>query len=160
MAILLVRIHGWRPPANHIQTPTNSSAIPFLEPGPEVTLQPGAQLHPFPDVTRNKRKVYCTVTLSCDLMCFSTWLQLAVAAHEDAKHPITNFTMRPLHKGTKVFADKGMTSCAFHARFTHHLKESNMYAGESVHSTRCRKTIELNQICNIKPPSKMCKMLP
>ena len=110
-----------------------------------MTLQPGAQLYLFPDVTRNRKGGYCTVTLSCDLLCFTTWLQLAVPAYEAARQPITNYVARPLERGSKVFADKCMTSSAIWARFTHHLKVNNMYNGESVHSTRRASMIEAAQ---------------
>lgn len=125
---------------SNIKTPTNSPAIPFII--PELTLQAGAQLYLYPDVTKNRKGGHCTVTLSCDIMCFTTWLQLATAAHEEAKQPITNYIMRPLHKGTKTFAEKPMTSSAIWARFTLHLKNAGIYNGESVHSTRRGKMIE------------------
>ena len=125
---------------SNIKTPTNSPATPFII--PELTLQPGAQLHLFPDVTKNRKGGYCTVTLSCDMMCFTAWLQLAAVAYEEAKQPITNYVMRPLHKGTKTFAEKPMTSSAIWARCTLHLKTAGNYNGESVHSTRRGKMIE------------------
>ena len=125
---------------SNIKTPTNSPATPFII--PQLTLQPGAQLHLFPDVTKNRKGGYCTVTLSCDIMCFTAWLQLAAASYEEAKQPITNYIMRPLHKGTKTFAEKPMTSSAIWARFTLHLKTAGIYNGESVHSTRRGKMIE------------------
>ena len=63
---------------SNIKTPTNTPATPFITPQP--TLQPRAQLHLFPDVTKNRKGGHCTctVTLTCDIMCFTAWLQLAV----------------------------------------------------------------------------------
>ncbi|KAL3147064.1 hypothetical protein ABBQ38_015029 [Trebouxia sp. C0009 RCD-2024] len=46
---------------SNIMTPTNSSAMPFIV--PEVTIQPGAQLYLFPDVTNNRKGGYCTVSI-------------------------------------------------------------------------------------------------
>ena len=114
---------------SNLKTPTNGPATPFII--PQLTLQPRAQLHLFPDVTKNRRGGHCTVTLSCDIMCFTAWLQLAAAAYEEAKQPITNYVVRPLHKGTKTFAEKPMTSSAIWARFTLHLKNAGLYNGES-----------------------------
>ena len=128
---------------SNIVTPTNSPAIPYIV--PEVTLQPGAQLYLLPDVTKNRKGGHCTVDIRCDLLCFTTWLQLAVPAYEEAKQPITNHVVRPLGRGSKTFAEKCMTSSAIWARFTHHLKVNNMYNGESVHSTRRGSMIEASQ---------------
>ena len=128
---------------SNIMTPTNSSAITFIV--PDLTLQPGAQLYLFPDVTKNRKGGHCTVSISCDLLCFTTWLQLAVPAYEDARQPITNYVVRPLNRGSKTFAEKCMTSSAIWARFTHHLKVNHMYNGESVHSTRRGSMIEASQ---------------
>ena len=124
----------------NVRMPTNSPAIPFLV--PQNLLQPNAQLHIHPDHTKNRKGGYCTVTISCDIMCFTTWLQLLVNASEEAKQPITNHLVRPLQRGTHTFAEKGMTSSAIWARFTSHLKAMCMYNGESVHSTRRGKMIE------------------
>ena len=128
---------------SNIVTPTNSPAIPYIV--PEVTLQPGAQLYLLPDVTKSRKGGHCTVDIRCDLLCFTTWLQLAVPAYEEAKQPITNHVVRPLGRGSKTFAEKCMTSSAIWARFTHHLKVNNMYNGESVHSTRRGSMIEASQ---------------
>ena len=125
---------------DNIRTPTNSPAIPFLV--PQVLLQPNSQLHIHPDVTKNRKGGHSTVTISSDIMCFTTWLQLLVTSSEEARQPITNYIVRPLHKGTHTFAEKGMTSSAIWARFTSHLKAMDMYNGESVHSTRRGKMIE------------------
>ena len=69
-------------------------------------------------------------------------LQQAAAAYEEAKQPITNYIVRPLHKGTKTFVEKPMTCSAIWARFTLHLKNAGIYNGESAHSTRHGKMIE------------------
>ena len=128
---------------SNIVTPTNSPAIPYIV--PEVTLQPGAQLYLLPDVTKNRKGGHCTVDIRCDLLCFTTWAQLAVPAYEEARQPITNHVVRPLGRGSKTFAEKCMTSSAIWARFTHHLKANDMYNGESVHSTRRGSVIEASQ---------------
>ena len=86
----------------HIKTPTNSPAIPCNV--PQLVLQPNCQLHIHPDVTKNRKGGYCTVTSSGDLMCFTTWLQLAITAYKEAQQPITNYIVGPLQKGTQTFA--------------------------------------------------------
>ena len=70
------------------------------------------------------------------MLCFSTWLQLAVTHFLEAVQPITNFLTRPLQVGTKVYAEKGMTSSNAWARLTKFLKELGIYRGQSVHSIR------------------------
>lgn len=124
----------------NIRTPTNSPTIPFII--PQLVLQPNSQLHIHPDVTKNRKGGYCTVTISGDLMCFTTWLQLAITAYEEAQQPITSYIVRPLQKGTQTFAEKGMTSSAMWGRFTAHLKSMDMCNGENVHSTTRGKMIE------------------
>ena len=116
----------------NIRTPTNSPAIPFIV--PQLVLQPNSQLHIYPDVTKNRKGGYCTVIISGDLMCFTTWLQLAVTVYEEAQQPITYYIVRPLQKG--------MTSSAIWGRFSAHLKIMDMYSGDSVHSTRRGKMVE------------------
>ena len=37
---------------------------------------------------------------------------MVLLAHKDAKQPTTNYIVRPVQKGTKVFAEKGMTARA------------------------------------------------
>ena len=118
----------------NIVLPTGGTAIPFLL--PQVQLQPGAQLHLLPDVTKNKKGGRCTVTLTCDVLCFSFWLQLLVPAHTAAGQPITNYITRPLNSSGKVFSELPMSSSATWARLTKYLKEYGMYTGQSVHSTR------------------------
>ena len=121
----------------NIRTSTNSPAIPFLV--PQIVLQPNSQSHIHPDVTRKG-----AVTISSDIMCFTTWLPLLIIASDEAKQPITNtnHVVGPLHKGIHTFAEKGMTSSAIWARCFSHSKAMDMYNGESVHSTRRGKMIE------------------
>ena len=85
----------------NLKTPTNSPAVPFIV--PELKLQPNSQLHIHPDLTKNRKGGYCIVTISGDIMCFTTWLQLAINAYEEAQQPITNHIVRPLQKGTQLF---------------------------------------------------------
>ncbi len=47
-------------------------------------------VHIFPNVTKYRKGGHCTVILSCDIMCFTTWLQLAVESSVDLKQPIIN----------------------------------------------------------------------
>ena len=126
---------------SNIRTPTNSPAVPFIV--PELTLQAGSHLGIFPDVTKNRKGGHCTVTLSCDIMCFTTWLQLAITVYQDALQPITNYIVRPVQRGTSTFMEKGMSSAAIWGRLTTHLKAFGLYQGESVHSTRRGKMIEM-----------------
>ena len=108
----------------NLKTPTNSPAVPFIV--PELKLQPNSQLHIHPDLTKNRKGGYFTVTISGDIMCFTTWLQLAINAYEEAQQPITNHIVRPLQKGTQLFAEKGMSSSAIWGRFTAHLNTCTM----------------------------------
>lgn len=117
-----------------IKLPTGGSAISFLF--PTVQLQPGAQLHFIPETTKNKKGGHCTVTLTCDVLCFSSWFILLCHAHLAAGQPITNYITRPLNSSGKVFSEAPMSSSATWARLTKHLKQYGMYKGQSVHSTR------------------------
>ena len=118
----------------NIVLPTGESALPYLV--PEVKLPAGATLHLLPDTTKNKKGGHCKITLSCDALCFSSWLQMSVHYYAAAGQPITNFITRPLAVGTKRFAEKPMTSSNTWARLTQGLKALGMYTGQSVHSTR------------------------
>ena len=119
---------------DNIRLPTRESAVPYLT--PLRKLQAGSVLHLLPDTTKNKKGGHCKVVLSCDVMCFSTWLQLAVHHYAEAGQPITNFLTRPLSVGTKRFTEQLMTCSNAWARLTKHLKALDMYTGQSVHSTR------------------------
>ena len=61
---------------DNILLPTGGSAVAHLVPTRQ--LGAGAMLHLLPDQTKNNKRGHCSVTLSCDLLCFSTWLKLAV----------------------------------------------------------------------------------
>ncbi len=61
---------------DNIMLPTGESAVPSLVPEPK--LQAGAVLHLLPDPTKYKKGGHCKITLSRDVMCFSTWFQMAV----------------------------------------------------------------------------------
>ena len=82
-------------------------AVPYLL--PKLGMQAGAKLHIRPDCTKNKRGRHCQITLTCNHLCFTSWLRPAVALYAAAGQPITNFLTRPLEKGTKAYAEKGMT---------------------------------------------------
>ncbi len=58
--------------------PTGESAVLSLVP---PKLQAGAVLHLLPDPTKYKKGGHCKITLSRDVMCFSTWFQMAVHYH-------------------------------------------------------------------------------
>ena len=73
---------------------------------------------------------HCKVFLTRDVMCFSTWLQMAVHHHADAGQPITNYITRPLGVGTKQFAEKPMIASNAWARLTKCLKALDMYTGQ------------------------------
>lgn len=118
----------------NIVLPTGGSALPFLL--PTVQLQPGAQLHFIPETTKNKKGGHCNVTLTRDVLCFSSWFALLSHAHLAAGQPITNYITRPLNSSGKVFSEAPMSSPATWARLTKYLKEYGMYKGQSVHSTR------------------------
>ena len=117
----------------NIVLPTGGNAVLYLVPN---KLQPGAILHLLPDTTKNKKGGHSSVTLTCDLLCMSTWLQLAVAQYAAAGQPVTNYLTRPLQVGTKTYTETGMTCSNAWARLTKYLKELGMYTGQSVHSTR------------------------
>jgi len=83
---------------------------------PESRLQAGAVLHLLPDTTKNKKGGHCKVTLTRDVMCFSTWFQMAVHHHAAAGQPITNYITRPLGVGTKQFAENLLGTSQCHIR--------------------------------------------
>lgn len=125
---------------DNIVLPTGGSALPFLVPA--TTLAAGAVLHVLPDNTKNKKGGHCPVTLTCDVLCFSTWLERATHHYAVAGQPITNFLTRPLQPGSKtLFAEKPMSSSNAWASLTKHLKALGIYTGQSVHSTRRGKMI-------------------
>ncbi len=64
---------------DNVRLPTDTPTIPFLI--PEVKLQPGAQLHFLPDRTKNRRRGHRTITLSCDILCFTIWAKLQWRLH-------------------------------------------------------------------------------
>ncbi len=119
---------------DNILLPTGGSALPYL--ALVRQLGRGAKLHLLPDSTKNKKGGHCSISLTCDVLCFTTWLQLALHQYAVAGQPITDYLTRPLQVGTKVFSEKLMTSSNVWARLTKHLKESGMYTGQSVHNTR------------------------
>ena len=119
---------------DNILLPTGGSALPYL--ALVRQLGRGAKLHLLPDSTKNKKGGHCSVSLTCDVLCFTTWLQLALHQYAVAGQPITDYLTRPLQVGTKVLSENLMTSSNVWARLSKHLKESGMYTGQSVHSTR------------------------
>ena len=118
----------------NIKLPTGESALPFLF--PTVQLQPGAQLHFIPYTTKNKKGGHCSVTLTCDVLCFSSWFLLLSHAHMGAGHPSTNYITRPQAPSGKAFVEGPMSSSATWARLIKHLKQYGMYKGQSVHTAR------------------------
>ena len=78
----------------NIVLPTGESALPYLV--PEVKLPAGAILHLLPDTTKNKKGGQCKIILTCDVLCFSSWLQMTVHHYAAAGQPITNIITRPL----------------------------------------------------------------
>ncbi len=124
---------------DNIVLPTGANAVPYLV--PELRLQAGAVPHLLPDTTKNKKGGHCKITLTRDVMRFSTWFQMAVHHHAAAGQPIT----RPLGVGTKQFAEKPMTCSNAWARLTKCLKALDMYTGQSVHSTRRGNMIHRQQ---------------
>ena len=128
---------------DNIVLPTGENAVPYLV--PELRLQAGAVLHVLPDTTKNKKKGQCKITLSRDVMCFSTWFQMAVHHHAAAGQPITYYITRPLGVETKQFAEKLMTCSNAWARLTICLKALDMYTGQSVHTTRRGNMIHRQQ---------------
>ena len=85
-------------------------------------LPAGSILHLLPDTIKNKKGGHCVVTLTCDILCWFTWLQLAVHHYAAAGQPVTNFLTRPLQVGTKLYAEKGMTCRSAWAQLTKYLK--------------------------------------
>ena len=67
------------------------------------------------------------------------WLLLCLAHILD-----TLDLVRPLLKGTSTFAEKGMDASSIWQRLAKHLKDCNMYAGQSVHSIRRGKMMHIN----------------
>ena len=138
--------------------PLGGSALPYLT--PTNKLSAGSKLHLIPDHTKNKKGGHCSITLTCDVLCFSTWLQLAVHHYSAAGQPITNHITRPLQVGSKVFAERAMSSSNACARLVKQLKELGMYQGQSDHSTRggvmIHKQQQLQETCTEIVEAAMC----
>ena len=107
MAVLLQGFTAGALRLDNIVLPTGESAVPYLV--PQVKLQAGAVLHLLPDTTKNKKGGHCNITLTSDVMCFSTWFQMAAHHYAAAGQPIINHIIRPLGVGTKQFDEKPMT---------------------------------------------------
>ena len=67
---------------DNLVLPTGGSAIPYLL--PHVGMRAGAKLHVKPDPTKNKKGGHCELTLTCDPLCFTSWLRPAVALYAAA----------------------------------------------------------------------------
>ena len=124
----------------NIVVQTGGSAVAY--PVPALTLAAGANLHLLPDYTKTKKGGHCSITLTCDVLCVSTWLGLAVHHYAEAGQPIINYITRPLQVGTNLYAEKPMTCSNTWARLTKYLKALNIYTGQSVHRTRRGKMIQ------------------
>ena len=111
---------------SNISLLSGESVMPYLY--PLVKLGPSSEVHMIPDSTKNKKGCHCRLTLSCDELCFTCWLQLAIHSYHAASQPITSFLSRLLLKG--------MSCSNTWARLTWQLKAPGMYTGQSVHSTR------------------------
>ena len=61
-------------------------------------------LQSLPDPTTNKKGGHCSIVLSQDMLCLSTWLALANVGYAAADQPIANYISRPLQRGSKLFA--------------------------------------------------------
>ena len=92
---------------DNIVLPSGESALPYLMPA--TVLQAGAVLRLLPDQTKDKKGGHCRITLTRDVMCCSTWLEMAMHCHAAAGQPIINHIIRPLGSNTKQFAEKPMT---------------------------------------------------
>ncbi len=107
----------------NIVLPAGSSAISFLL--PTMQLPPRAQLHFIPETTKNRKGGHCNVTLTCDVLCCSSWLVLLYHARLAAGQPITNYITRPLNSSGnssgKIFTEAPMSSSATWARLTKYL---------------------------------------
>ena len=73
---------------SNITLPTGESALPYLY--PVVKLASKSEVHLIPDSTKNKKGGHCRLTLSCDELCFTSWLQLAIHSYHAAGQPITS----------------------------------------------------------------------
>lgn len=85
---------------------------------------------------QDKKGSHIKITLTCDVLYSSTWLQQAMHRHALAGQPITSFIIRPLELGTKQLAEKLITISNTWARLTKGLKALGINAGQSVHNTR------------------------
>jgi len=128
---------------DNIVLPTGGNAVAFLV--PTRKLPAGAMVHLLPDTTKNRKGGHCSVTLTCDVLCFTTWLQLVTHHYAAAGQPVTNFITGPLTVGKKLFAEKFMTCSNAWARLTMYLKSLGMYTGQSIHSTRRGNMIHQQQ---------------
>lgn len=55
-------------------------------------------LHSLPDPTKNKKGGHCSIVLSQDMLCLSTWLALANVGYAAADQPIANYICKPLQR--------------------------------------------------------------
>lgn len=76
---VMPEVSAWK----HIVLPT----VPYLVPN---KLPHGALLHMLPENTKNMKGGHSSATLTCDVSCLSTWLQLAVAHNAAAGASIAN----------------------------------------------------------------------
>ena len=132
----------------NIVLPTGGSALPFLL--PQTRLPMGAQLHIIPDATKNRKGGHCNIDLTCDLLCFSFWLQLLIHSYAAAGHPVTNWITRPLTSSGKSFTEAPMSSSATWARITKYLKQWHVYWPECAqHQKRQHAAPQGGQASNI-----------
>ena len=83
---------------DNIVLPIGENAVPYLV--PQLKLQAGAVLHLLPDTTKIKKGGHCKITLTSDVMRFSTWFHMAAHHYAAAGQPITNHIIRPLGVGS------------------------------------------------------------
>jgi len=128
---------------DNMTLPTGRNAVTYLY--PTIKLPIGAILHLLPDTAKNKKGGHCSVVLSQDMLCLSTWLALAIHGYAAADQPITNYITRPLQSGGKLFAEQAMTCSNAWARLVKMLQELGIYTRQNVHSTRKGKMIHQQQ---------------
>ena len=102
-------------------------------------------LYLLPDTTKNKKGGHCKITLTCDILCFSVWLQQATYCYAAAVQPITKSITRPLEVGTKQFAEKLMTTSNTWDRLTKGLKKLGMYTGHGQNGHNARRGNMIHQ---------------
>ena len=90
----------------NVKSPTDQSTAVSL--APQMIPQPQAELHLVLDQIKKETGSggHSTITVTCDVMCFSTWLLLAKTVQQEADQAITNYFTWVLNNRTCFSAEQ------------------------------------------------------